>query len=67
MVECERIVVKAFMTEHEVSTFRASKLSDDFYQMKAEMERRKTAMLAKEELSRDATRDLMRGKESSFL
>merc|ERR1712184_11993 len=33
VVECERIVVKAFATSHQVSSFRASKLSDDFYHL----------------------------------
>jgi hypothetical protein len=42
VVECERIVVIAFKTPHEVASFRAAKLSDDFYHMKAEFERTKT-------------------------
>ncbi|CAH1796965.1 unnamed protein product [Owenia fusiformis] len=54
VVECERIVLKAFKTSHEVTSFRASKLSDDFYELKAEMERRKTTMLTnKGDMSRE--------------
>ncbi|XP_052060229.1 cilia- and flagella-associated protein 44-like isoform X9 [Mytilus californianus] len=61
VVECERIVVKAFETSHEVASFRAAKLSDDFYHMKAEFERRKTNM-TREDLTRDPTRELMTGQ-----
>ena len=45
-VECERIIVKAFNSPHEVSSFRASKLPDDFYQAKLDMEKRKTTMFS---------------------
>ncbi|GFR82702.1 cilia- and flagella-associated protein 44-like [Elysia marginata] len=58
VVECERIVVRAFTTSHEVSSFRASKLSDDFYQLKADFERRKTKLPTKDDFSRDPTKDL---------
>ncbi|CAG2237888.1 CFAP44 [Mytilus edulis] len=61
VVECERIVVKAFETSHEVASFRAAKLSDDFYHMKAEFERRKTNM-TRDDLTRDPTRELMTGQ-----
>ena len=60
VVECERIVVIAFKTPHEVASFRAAKLSDDFYHMKAEFERRKTN-LTREDLTRDPTRELLTG------
>ncbi|KAK6963908.1 cilia- and flagella-associated protein 44 [Biomphalaria glabrata] len=50
-VECERIVVKAFTTPHQVASFRASKLSDDFYQLKAEFERKKTQLTTKDDPS----------------
>ena len=61
VVECERIVVIAFKTPHEVASFRAAKLSDDFYHMKAEFERRKTN-LTREDLTRDPTRELLTGQ-----
>ncbi|XP_048773099.2 cilia- and flagella-associated protein 44-like isoform X2 [Ostrea edulis] len=64
VVECERIVVKAFKTPHEVASFRAAKLSDDFYQMKADFERRKTMTMMKDDITRDPTRDLLGGKAS---
>ena len=60
MVECDRIVVKAFESAHEVSSFRASKLSDDFYIKKAEFERKRT-QLTKDDITRDPTRDLLTG------
>ena len=60
MVECDRIVVKAFQTGHEVASFRASKLSDDFYHLRADFERRKT-MITREDITRDPTRDIMTG------
>ncbi|KAH9503837.1 Cilia- and flagella-associated protein 44 [Bulinus truncatus] len=50
-VECERFLVKAFTTSHQVASFRASKLSDDFYQLKSEFERKKTKMTTKDDLS----------------
>ncbi|XP_052805423.1 cilia- and flagella-associated protein 44-like isoform X2 [Mya arenaria] len=59
VVECDRIVVKAFETPHEVASFRASKLSDDFYQLKADFERRKTQI--RDDMTRDPTRDLITG------
>ena len=62
-MECDRIVVKAFETTHEVASFRASKLSDDFYHKKAEFERRKT-QLTNDNMTRDPTRDIMTGKLS---
>ena len=61
VVECERIVVRAFTTPHEVTSFRASKLSDDFYQLKADFERRKTKLPTKDDFSRDPTKDLGAG------
>ena len=63
VVECDRIVVKAFETTHEVASFRAYKLSDDFYHKKAEFERRKT-QLTNDNMTRDPTRDIMTGKLS---
>ncbi|XP_052253766.1 cilia- and flagella-associated protein 44-like isoform X2 [Dreissena polymorpha] len=59
VVECDRIVVKAFATPHEVASFRASKLSDDFYHLKADFERRKTQI--RDDMTRDPTRDLLTG------
>ena len=44
-VECERVVVKAFLTPHEVATFRASTLSEGFYQVKAEMEKMRSNLM----------------------
>ena len=62
MIECEHIVVRAFLTPHEVATFRASKLPEEFYAVKAEMEKRKTTMLSSTDPSRQATQDpLLRG------
>nr|KAG5708675.1 hypothetical protein BaRGS_034892 [Batillaria attramentaria] len=63
VVECERIVLKAFMTPHEVTSFRANKLSDDFYQLKAEYERKKTMGATKDDFTRDPTRDLLAGQQ----
>ncbi|XP_060551905.1 LOW QUALITY PROTEIN: cilia- and flagella-associated protein 44-like [Ruditapes philippinarum] len=60
VVECDRIVVKAFESAHEVASFRASKLSDDFYIKKAEFERKRT-QLTKDDITRDPTRDLLTG------
>ncbi|KAL4229263.1 hypothetical protein ACF0H5_012303 [Mactra antiquata] len=60
VVECDRIVVKAFESAHEVSSFRASKLSDDFYQLKADFERKRTT-LNRDDITRDPTRDLLTG------
>jgi hypothetical protein len=65
VVECERIVLKAFMTGHEVTSFRANKLSDDFYQLKAEYERKKMVTQTKDEFTRDPTRDLLQGQSLS--
>ncbi|XP_046572732.1 cilia- and flagella-associated protein 44-like isoform X2 [Haliotis rubra] len=62
VVECDRIVLKAFLTPHEVSSFRANKLSDDFYQLKADFERRRTLHYTKDDLTRDPTRDLATGQ-----
>ena len=55
MIECERIIVKSFKSTYEVSTFRAAKLSDDFYQLKAELEQRRDSAMSKarSDLSRD--------------
>ncbi|XP_033757971.1 cilia- and flagella-associated protein 44-like isoform X3 [Pecten maximus] len=62
VVECERIVVRAFNTSHEIASFRAAKLSDDFYTLKAEFERRRTQTMMRDDLTRDPTRDLMTGQ-----
>ena len=55
MIECERIIVKSFKSTYEVSTFRAANLSDDFYQLKAELEQRRDSAMSKarSDLSRD--------------
>ena len=65
VVECDRIVVKAFQSPHEVASFRASKLSDDFYHLKADFERRRTQM-TREDMTRDPTRDIMTGNKKNF-
>ena len=65
VVECDRIVVKAFQSPHEVASFRASKLSDDFYHLKADFERRRTQM-TREDMTRDPTRDIMTGNKKVF-
>ena len=65
VVECDRIVVKAFQSPHEVASFRASKLSDDFYHLKADFERRRTQM-TREDITRDPTRDIMTGNYKMF-
>ncbi|XP_064651335.1 cilia- and flagella-associated protein 44-like isoform X2 [Lineus longissimus] len=62
VVECERIVLKCFQSPHEVCSFRASNLSDEFYNLKAEMERRRTTFMSRDEVSRDPTKDLLRGQ-----
>ncbi|KAL5020106.1 hypothetical protein ScPMuIL_002998 [Solemya velum] len=62
VVECERIVVKAFATTHEVGSFRASKLSDDFYQLRAMLEQRRATMITQSDATRDQTRDLLTGQ-----
>ena len=64
VVECDYIVVKAFQTTHEVASFRASKLSDDFYHLKADFERRRT-MVTRDDMTRDPTRDILTGKTNS--
>ena len=64
VVECDHIVVKAFQTTHEVASFRASKLSDDFYHLKADFERRRT-MVTRDDMTRDPTRDILTGKTNS--
>ncbi|KAK6165219.1 hypothetical protein SNE40_023570 [Patella caerulea] len=61
-VECEKIILKCFLTPHEVSSFRAAKLSDDFYKMKANFERRRTMFITRDEFTRDPTRDLLAGQ-----
>ncbi|XP_074652110.1 cilia- and flagella-associated protein 44-like isoform X2 [Tubulanus polymorphus] len=61
IVECDRIVLKAFLTPHEICSYRAAKLSDDFYQLKAEMERRKTTMTTRDDMSRDPT-SMLKGR-----
>ena len=53
-MECDRIVVKSINTIHEVATFRAAKLSRDFYGMREEMERKRTVASMKD-LTRDPT------------
>ncbi|CAG5122902.1 unnamed protein product, partial [Candidula unifasciata] len=58
-VECERIVVKAFLTPHEVSSFRSSKLSEEFHQLKAELDIKKTQQQMVDDSGRDPTQDLL--------
>ena len=60
-------MVKSFKTTYEVATYRAAKLSDDFYMLKAELEqRRDTAMSkARSDLTRDPS--LINGKLVSVL
>ena len=47
--------MKSFKSTYEVSTLRAAKLSDDFYQLKAELEQRRDSAMSKarSDLSRD--------------
>lgn len=52
--------MKSFNSAHEVATFRTPKLSDDFFDMKALFERRKTTFLSGP--SRDTTRELRTGQ-----
>ena len=54
--------MKAFNTTHEVSSFRAAKLSDDFYMMKADYDRKRTMTIMRDDMTRDPTRDLMTGQ-----
>ncbi|XP_057301359.1 cilia- and flagella-associated protein 44-like isoform X2 [Hydractinia symbiolongicarpus] len=41
-VECDRIVLYAFGTEHSVSSYRASKLTEEFFSLVADNKRRMT-------------------------
>lgn len=67
MIECEHIVVRAFLTSHEVCSFRAAKLPEEFYAAKAEMEIKATSALGSE-YSRPATMGhAMRGEFVSGL
>lgn len=61
VVECERIVIKAIQSPHEVSSFRASRLPDDFYQAKADMDKRKTTMFSNQGESKQHTQDMLQG------
>lgn len=67
VVECERIVVRAFLTSHQVASFRAAKLSDDFYAAKAEIERKRASTLNKDDPSRQATQDASKGNGCSVI
>ena len=67
VVECDYIVVKAFLTGHEVSSYRSAKLSDDFYLIKSDMEKKRTLLLNKEEASRQATQDALKGNVFALL
>jgi len=53
-IECELIAVKSFQAPYEVSSYRAAKLSDSFYSVKAELERKKEASMIQELLSQQA-------------
>ncbi len=55
MIECEHIVVRAFQSQHQTCSFRASKLPETFYSTKAELERQKLASSLASEQSRPAT------------
>ena len=68
-VECERIVVKAFLTVHEVCSFRAGKLPADFYQAKAEIENRKTTMFSNSmDVTKQNTQEMKTGmSRNSFI
>jgi len=41
-IECDRIVLYSFLNDHKVSSYRSSKLSEDFYRMVNENKRRMT-------------------------
>ncbi|XP_070551975.1 cilia- and flagella-associated protein 44-like isoform X2 [Ptychodera flava] len=57
-LETDRIVVVAIKTEHTVSSFRAARLSKEFFRLKMEMENRKATTLTEKGVSRDPTKDL---------
>ncbi|XP_071957578.1 cilia- and flagella-associated protein 44-like isoform X2 [Antedon mediterranea] len=58
-LECERITVISIQSSHEVSTFRTSELSEDFYQLKADMVSRQATRMTERGLSRDPTREAL--------
>ena len=41
-IECERIVLHSFLTDHQVSSFRSTVLDQDFFHLVAENKRRMT-------------------------
>ncbi|XP_041471026.1 cilia- and flagella-associated protein 44-like [Lytechinus variegatus] len=55
-LECERIVVVAVRSSHQVATYRTAELSKDFLLQKEEWSRKAT-MVSEKTLSRDPTRD----------
>ncbi|XP_033126041.1 cilia- and flagella-associated protein 44-like [Anneissia japonica] len=64
-LECERITVISIQSSHEVSTFRTSELSEEFYELKEDMISRQ-ATRTERGLSRDTTREaLMRQAKRS--
>ncbi|XP_038057956.1 cilia- and flagella-associated protein 44-like isoform X2 [Patiria miniata] len=60
-LECERIVVVSIQTDHEVPTYRTTKLPKEFLEMKQELTRRAT-MMSDKGLQRDPTRDTLTGQ-----
>ncbi len=55
-MEHDKIELKAFQSEHSVSTFRLPKLSREFHAFKEEMEKRKTLMSSKTDVKSEATK-----------
>ena len=53
VIECDRIVVHAFLTPHHISSFRVARLSDTFFEKKSEVMKRRT----KGETSRKSSRE----------
>ncbi|XP_022090775.1 cilia- and flagella-associated protein 44-like isoform X2 [Acanthaster planci] len=54
-LECERIVVVSIQTDHELATYRTTKLPREFHEMKQELTRRAT-VLSDKGLQREPTR-----------
>ena len=51
-VDCELIVLKAFLSTHDVSSYRLARLSDGFFEAKYELERKKLSQSMKDEQTR---------------
>ncbi|XP_030833850.1 cilia- and flagella-associated protein 44 isoform X2 [Strongylocentrotus purpuratus] len=64
-LECERIVVVAVRSSHQVATYRTAELSKDFLLQKEEWSRRAT-MVSEKSLSRDPTREQLFADQSKL-